>query len=292
MTRLVLGLLWLMRFLPSRIIAAIGSATGVLLYWLIPERREVTRVNLARCFPALGAAQREALARAHFRAIGRAFFDHALLWWAPRARIERLVRVEGLENLRALDGRPVILLVPHFVGLDAGAIRLSCEADCTAMYARQKDALFDEFLRRGRNRFGDQRIYSRQDGIRPVLARMREGRPLYYLPDQDYGPRDAIFVPFFGVPAATIPGLSRIARVAGARVLPCVTRMLPGGAGYVLRIEPAWDNFPTDDLAADTRRMNAYIEQCIADMPEQYNWMHRRFKTRPAGEAGFYREGR
>jgi len=119
---------------------------------------------------------------------------------------------------------------------------------------------------------------------------MREGRPLYYLPDQDYGPRDAIFVPFFGVPAATIPGLSRIARVARARVLPCVTRMRPGGAGYVLRIEPAWDNFPTDDLVADTRRMNAYIEQCIADMPEQYNWMHRRFKTRPAGEAGFYRE--
>lgn len=292
MTRLVIGLLWLMHFLPSRVIAAIGSTTGSLLYWLIPERREVTRVNLAKCYPAMGPAQREALARAHFRAISRAFFDHALLWWAPRARIERLVRIEGLENLRALDGTPAILLVPHFVGLDAGAIRLTCEADCTAMYARQKDALFDECLHRGRNRFGDQRIYSRQDGIRPVLARMREGRPLYYLPDQDYGPRDAIFVPFFGVPAATIPGLSRIARVAGARVLPCVTRMLPGGAGYVLRIEPAWDNFPTDDLAADTRRMNAYIEQCIADMPEQYNWMHRRFKTRPAGEAGLYREGR
>jgi len=186
----------------------------------------------------------------------------------------------------------VILLVPHFVGLDAGAIRLACEADCTAIYARQTNALFDEFLRRGRNRFGDQRTYSRQDGIRPVLARMREGRPLYYLPDQDYGPRDTIFVPFFGVPAATVPGLSRIARVARARVLPCVTRMLPAGAGYVLRIEAPWDNFPTDDLAADTRRMNAFIERCIADMPEQYNWMHRRFKTRPAGEAGFYRESR
>ena len=292
MTRLVIGSLWLLHFLPSRAIAAIGSATGSLLYWLIPERREVTRVNLAKCYPAMKAAEREALARAHFRAISRAFFDHALLWWAPRDRIERLVRIEGLENLRELDGTPAILLVPHFVGLDAGAIRLACEANCTAMYARQKNARFDEFLHQVRNRFGDQRIYSRQDGIRPILARMREGRPLYYLPDQDYGPRDAIFVPFFGVPAATIPGLSRIARVARAKVLPCVTRMLPRGAGYVLRIEPAWDNFPTDDLAADTRRMNAYIEQCIADMPEQYNWMHRRFKTRPAGEAGFYRESR
>jgi KDO2-lipid IV(A) lauroyltransferase len=294
-TRLVIGLLWLLHFLPSRVIAAIGSTTGALLYWLIRERREVTRVNLALCFPAMGAAQRESLARAHFRAISRAFFDHALLWWAPRERIERLVRIDGLEHLQHLQaavgtpgGAPVILLVPHFVGLDAGAIRLACEADCTAMYARQKNARFDAFLHQVRSRFGDQRLYSRQDGIRPILARVREGRPLYYLPDQDYGPRDAIFVPFFGVAAATIPGLSRIARVAGARVMPCVTRMLPRGEGYVLRIERPWDNFPTDDLAADTRRMNAYIEQRIAGMPEQYNWMHKRFKTRPAGEARFY----
>lgn len=296
MTRFVVGLLWLMQFLPARVIAAIGSAMGALLFWLIRERREVTRINLAKCFPAMGAAERESLARAHFRAISRAFFDHALLWWAPRARIEHLVRVEGLEHLQAAmgtpGGAPVILLVPHFVGLDAGAIRLACEANCTAMYARQKNALLDELLRRGRGRFGDQRVYSRQDGIRPILARMREGRPLYYLPDQDYGPRDAIFVPFFGVPAATIPGLSRIARVAKAKVLPCVTRMLPAGAGYVLRIETPWDNFPTDDLFADTRRMNTYIEGCIADMPEQYNWMHRRFKTRPAGEAAYYPENR
>jgi KDO2-lipid IV(A) lauroyltransferase len=292
MTRILIALLWLAHFLPARALAAIGSATGALLYWLIPERRHVTRVNLAKCFPDMPPQERERLARRHFRAFCRGAVDHALLWWAPRARIERLVRVEGLEHLRAAmagpGGAPVILLVPHFVGLDAGATRLACEVDCTAMYARQKEALVDELLQRGRTRFGNQRTYSRQDGIRPVLARMREGRPLYYLPDQDYGPRDAIFVPFFGVPAATIPGLSRIARVARAKVLPCVTRMPPRGAGYVLRIEPAWDNFPTNDLAADTRRMNAYIERCIADMPEQYNWMHRRFKTRPAGEAPFY----
>ncbi|MCC6212823.1 MAG: lipid A biosynthesis acyltransferase [Burkholderiales bacterium] len=292
MSRFFIALLWLVRLLPARAVAAIGAATGAVLYWLIPERRRVTRVNLTKCFPAMPARERERLARKHFRAFCRGAVDHALLWWAPRARIERLVRVEGLEHLRAAmsgpGGTPVILFVPHFVGLDAGATRLACEADCTAMYARQKDPLLDELLRRGRTRFGDQRIYSRQEGIQPVLARMREGRPLYYLPDQDYGPRDAIFVPFFGVPAATIPGLSRIARLARARVLPCVTHMLARGAGYVLRIEPAWDNFPTDDAAADTRRMNAYIERCIASMPEQYNWMHKRFKTRPAGEAGFY----
>jgi KDO2-lipid IV(A) lauroyltransferase len=292
LTRFLIALLWLAHFLPARAVAALGSAAGAALYWLIAERRRVTRVNLAKCFPAMPPPERERLARKHFRAFCRGAVDHALLWWAPRARIERLVRIEGLEHLRAAlaqpGGAPVILLVPHFVGLDAGATRLACEVDCTAMYARQKDALLDELLRRGRTRFGEQRIYSRQEGIQPVLARMREGRPLYYLPDQDYGPRDAIFVPFFGVPAATIPGLARIARLARAQVLPCVTRMLPRGAGYVLRIEPPWDNFPTEDPVADTRRMNAYIEQCIADMPEQYNWMHKRFKTRPPGEAGFY----
>ena len=292
MTRIFIGLLWLTHFLPFSIIAAIGSAAGAVLYWLIPERRRVTRVNLAKCFPGMRPAERERLARAHFRALARAFVDHALLWWAPRARIERLVRIEGLEHLRSAMGKPggapAILFVPHFVGLDAGVTRLMCDVDITGMYARQKNARLDELLRRGRSRFGDQKIFSRQDGIRPMLGWMRKGRPLYYLPDQDYGPRDAIFVPFFGVPAATVPGLSRIARVAGAKVLPCVTRMLPGGAGYVLSIEAAWDNFPTGDLAADTRRMNAYIERRIADMPEQYNWMHKRFKTRPPGEASFY----
>ncbi len=292
MSRILIALMWCAHFLPSRVLALFGNALGVLLFWLISDRRRVTRVNLAKCFPAMTPADRELLARAHFRAFCRSFIDHAILWWSPRSRIEHLVRIEGLEHLRAMIGKPggapVILLAPHFAGLDAGFTRLSCEEDMVSMYANQKDARFGELLKRGRSRFGDQRLVSRQKGIRATLSAMRAGRPFYYLPDQDYGPRDAIFVPFFGVPAATIPGLSRIARVTRAKVLPCVTRMLPGGAGYVLRIEPPWDNFPTGDLAADTRRMNAFIEQRIADMPEQYNWMHKRFKTRPPGEARFY----
>jgi KDO2-lipid IV(A) lauroyltransferase len=287
-SRILVALFWLIHWLPHRAVAAVGHATGSLLFWLIAERRRVTRVNLEKCFPGMPGAQRERLARAHFRAVGRAVVDHALLWWAPRERIGKLVRIEGLEHLRALGGAPAILLVPHFVGLDAGATRLTCEINITGMYARQKDARVDRLLHHGRTRFGDQRAFSRQQGIRPILACVREGRPLYYLPDQDYGPRDAIFVPFFGVAAATIPGLPRIARIAGAKVLPCVTQMLSGAEGYLLRIEAPWDNFPTDDLFADTRRMNAYIEQCIAGMPEQYNWMHKRFKTRPPGEARFY----
>ena len=285
--------MWLLHWMPDFLISLVGSAVGVAAYWLIPERRRVTRVNLAKCFPEKNPMERERLARAHFRAFCRSFVDRAILWWAPRGRIERLVRIEGLERLRAALGKPggapVILFAPHFVGLDAGLTRLGAEVDMVVMYANQKDPRFGALLRRGRSRFGDQRLVSRQEGIRATLGAMREGRPFYYLPDQDYGPRDTLFVPFFGVPAATVPGLSRLARLTGAKVLPCVTRLLPGGEGYVLGIEPPWDNFPTPDLAADTRRMNEYLERRILEMPEQYLWMHKRFKTRPAGEADFYR---
>ena len=289
MTRLAIGLLWLLHFLPLGALAAFGNALACVLYWLIPERRRVTRINLEKCFPQMEPQARERLARAHFRAFVRSFVEHALLWWARRGRIERLIRVEGLEHVRTLRGTPVILFVPHFVGLDAGATRLTCELDMVGIYAQQKDRRFTELLLHGRGRFGNQRQVSRQEGVRAAIrAMVREGRPFYYLPDQDYGARDAQFVPFFGVPAATVPGLSRIARLAGAKVLPCVTRMLAGGAGYVVRIEAPWQDFPTADPAADTLRMNRYIEQAALEMPEQYLWMHKRFKTRPAGEARFY----
>jgi len=288
-TRLLVGLLWLLHFLPLGALAAFGNGLGRVLYWLIPERRHVTRINLAKCFPQMDARSRERLARAHFRAVTRSIVEHALLWWAPEARIRRLIRVEGLEHLIAPRTEPVILFVPHFVGLDASGTRLALERDAVAIYSAQKNAVFDRLFAHGRGRFGNQRQVSRQEGVRAAIRSMvREKRPFFYLPDQDYGPRDALFVPFFGVPAATVPGLSRIARLADAKVVPCITRMLPGGAGYVVRLEPPWENFPSGDLYADTKRMNEYIERQVLAMPEQYLWMHKRFKTRPEGEASFY----
>jgi len=287
MSRLIFGFLWLAHFLPPALLAAVGEAAGAAAFWLIPERRRVTRINLGLCFPQVAPEAREQLARAHFRAFVRGIVERGVLWWGSRERVMRMVRIEGLEHLRALEGKPVILLAPHFAGLDAGFARLACEVDMVSMYANQKDARFSALLLRGRTRFGRQRLVSRQEGIRVTLTAMKEGRPFYYLPDQDYGPKDALFVPFFGVPAATVQGLSRLARVSGAAVLTCATRLLPGG-GCVLGIGPAWDNFPTDDVAADTRRMNEAIEQLVLAHPEQYNWMHKRFKTRPAGEARFY----
>ena len=288
MSRVLIALMWAAHFLPERLRAAAGDAIGTAAFWLIRERRLVTRINLAKCFPDMEPRAREQLARAHFRAFCRSLLDRAVLWWGSRERIERFVRVEGLEHLRALNGAPALLLVPHFAGLDAGLIRLVCETRVAGIYANPKDPVLGDWLRRGRGRFGNLQQISRQEGVRAGLPWIRKGWPFYYLPDQDYGPRGALFVPFFGVQAATMPGLSRIARLAGAKVLPCVTRMLAGGAGYVLTIEPPWENFPTEDLAADTRRMNEYIERRVLEMPEQYLWMHKRFKTRPAGEARFY----
>lgn len=288
MVRLGILAVWLLHFLPLALLNPLGQGLGLLFYALGRERRRVARINLGLCFPELGARARERLVRRHFRAFGRSFLERGILWWSSADRIRRLVAIEGREHWEAVRGRPVIWFAPHFVGLDMGGARLALEADAASMYSAQKNPVFDRLLLKGRTRFNRQRLFSRQAGVREVVRVIRAGVPFYYLPDMDFGPRDSIFVPFFGVPAATITGLARLARLGGAVVLPVVTRQLPGAQGYVLRFHPAWENFPTDDVEADTRRMNAFIEERVREMPEQYFWLHKRFKTRPPGMARLY----
>jgi KDO2-lipid IV(A) lauroyltransferase len=284
MARAGLALVWLLHFLPLNVLAKLGEWIGMLIFVLGHERREVARTNLHLCFPYWSEDKRETILRRHFRAFGRNLLEHGILWWSSRERIKKLVRIEGMENWQAVRNQPVIWLAPHFVGLDMGGSRLHAEFSGISMYSRQKNSLVNALLLHGRTRFGKSILVSRQEGIRPVIRALRKGAPLYYLPDMDYGPRDSLFVPFFGVSAATIPTLSRLAHMTGAKVVPCVTRQLPGGAGYVLRFYPAWEDFPGDSVEADTRRMNAFIEERVLEMPEQYYWLHRRFKTRPPGE--------
>ncbi len=288
MTRLGLALIWLLHWLPLPVLAVLGRCAGRLLYGLARERRQVVLTNLRLCFPELRDDQRTALARRHFAAFGRSLLEHGILWWGSHERVLRLVRIEGLQHWQAVAGRPVILLAPHFVGLDMGGIRLGAEYRVVSVYSQQKNPAFDAILYRGRTRFVMPELFSRQQGIRPVVRAMRQGLPFYYLPDMDFGERDSLFVPFFGVPAATISALARIARLAGAVVVPAVTRQLPGAQGYELRFYPAWEHYPGDDDSADARRMNAFIEERVREMPEQYYWLHKRFKTRPPGEARFY----
>ncbi len=288
-SRLALALLWLARFLPLRVLAAAGSALGLVLYAVGVQRRHVALTNLGLCFPELAAGERARIARAHFMALARTFVERGILWWSSSARVRRLVRIEGEEHWQALGGRPIIVLAPHFIGFEMGGIRLHLDHPMATMYSRQRNAAVDAMLLRGRTRFNESRVYSRQDGIRPIIRALRSGLPLFYLPDMDFGRRDAVFVPFFGVPAATITALSRLAAISGAAVLPCITRQLPGAAGYVARLYPAWEDFPGTDPAADARRMNAFIEARVREMPEQYYWVHKRFKTRPPGdEESFY----
>ena len=288
MARLGIFIIWLLHFLPLGVLARFGAGFGLLLYALGRERRRVARTNLRLCFPDMAQGERERLVRRHFRAVGRSVLERGILWWSPQSRIEKLIRIEGREHWQAVAGKPVIWLAPHFVGLDMGGVRLTAESRLVSMYSKQKNPLFDALLLHSRTRFGNSPMASRQDGIKPIVRAMRKGLPFYYLPDMDFGPRDAVFVPFFGVPAATITGLSRLAKITGAAVVPSVTRQLPGGAGYVLKFYPAWEDFPGASVEDDTRRMNAFIEERVREMPEQYFWLHKRFKTRPPGEPRFY----
>lgn len=282
-TRLVLRVVWLLHFLPLSVLAPIGRGLGLFLYVVAGERRRVGRTNLRMCFPEMSEKDRRRLLRRHFQAFSRAILERGYLWWSSKEDVMQLVRIEGLHHWQSLGDRPVIWFAPHFVGLDAGGSRITTEFRGSSMYSRQRNPVLDRILYHGRTRFVTPRLLSRQDGIRPLVRAIREGLPFYYLPDMDFGPRDSVFVPFFGVPAATITGLSRVARLAGAVVVPVVTRQLPGGEGYVLQFYPPWDDFPTDDAEADARRMNAFIEERVREMPEQYHWLHKRFKTRPPG---------
>ncbi len=286
MSRLVIALVWLLHFFPLWALALLGNGLGAVLFWLAPERRRVMRINLAKCFPQRPQSERERIARAHVRYFCRSVLERSIWWWGSRERIRGLVRVEGEEHIVNLGGGGAVLLAPHFVGLDA-VMRLAMQYPLASTYAHQKDKVLDEVMYRRRTRFGGG-LFSRQETLRPAIRAIKAGALYYYLPDLDFGRKGTVFVPFFGVPAATATGLGYIARLADAPVLPCVTRILPGGRGYLMRIHPPWANFPSGDAVADARRMMAFIEECVLEMPEQYFWLHKRFKTRPEGEARFY----
>ena len=283
--RLALGVLWLLHWLPLRLLAPLGRGLGLLLFALSKERRFVARKNLELCFPEWTPEQRERVVRDNFRRFGRAVLESSIAWFGSAQRLRQVVRVEDWHHVPA-DGR-FILLVPHFIALDMEGIRLTLEYKGLAVYAHQKNKYFDDFLVRVRTRFGA-RMVARQEGVKAILRGYKEGRSVQLSPDMDLGPKDSVFVPFFGVTTATVTALSRIAKLTRAPVVPAVIRQLDGGGGYVIRAYPAWDNHPSDDAEADTRRMNAFIEERVREMPDQYLWLHKRFKTRPEGEARYY----
>ena len=281
---------WLMRALaplPLPWLRALGDVLGRLLFALARRRRHIALVNLRLAFPAWSEAERMDVARRSFIAFAQSFIDRAWVWHAPDAVVRQRIRLTGaVDELRRPEA--AVLFAPHFYGMDAGgaAIMQQAVAKGGSIYSPQSGAATDAWVRAGRERFGDVVLINRRDGVKPVVKSLREGRYLYLLPDMDLGPEESVFVPFFGVPAATVPSLPRLARLGRARVVPTVTRMTP--QGYEVQVHPAWTDYPSEDVAADTALMNRRLEEWIRAMPEQYYWVHKRFKTRPAGEPSVY----
>ncbi len=286
-TYIFLGFLWLLHWLPLPVLRLLGRGLGKLLYVFGHERRNVALINLRLCFPEKTEAEREDIARRHFVALAQSVLDRTLGWWASPERLKRIIRVHGLEHLTDSYGTPTILLSAHFVGLDAGATRITMDVEGCNIYSQQKNKVFERVMQNGRKRFKEGVQLSRQDGMRKIIKAIKAGYPLYYFTDMDYGPKESIFVPFFGVPAATITGVSRLARLTGARVVTAITRQVEDG--YEVEISPPWTDFPREDVEADTLYVNRFVESQVLRMPEQYFWVHKRFKTRPPGEQRFYK---
>lgn len=284
---LAIGFLWLLHWLPLPLLRILGTGLGRLAYRFARERRQVALTNLRLCFPDLSEEARIELTKKHFVAFGQAFLDRTIVWWSGFERLRRIVRLKGAEHLNAEPDRPLIILGSHFIALEAGIILLiSTPRPFVNVYSNQKNPVFEKALLDGRRRYNNPLMLSRLEGMRRVISALKKGHVFHYLPDMDYGPKESIFVPFFGVQAATIPALSRLVKLTGARVVPCTTRLVKDG--YEVELEAAWSDFPGESVEEDTRRMNAFIEEQVRRMPEQYFWLHKRFKTRPPGEGRIY----
>ncbi|MBI3897539.1 MAG: lysophospholipid acyltransferase family protein [Gammaproteobacteria bacterium] len=283
-----IGCLFLLSRLPLPLLAGLGSTIGWLAYGL-GIRRRVARRNISRCFPELSAKQHEALVRAHYRGFGQALFDAGIAWWGSPARLRRLVGVRGREHYDTAlaAGRNVILLAPHFLGLELGGMRVSQERPIVTVFRHPKSRLISALMYRARQRHGAVLIEHNKP-LTTLIRQVKAGKPLYYLPDQDAGRRNSVFAPFFGIPTATFAVLGRLAALADAVVIPCWTRQLPWGKGYEVVFEAPLTDFPSGDPQQDTMRMNAAVEHTVRQAPSQYFWLHKRFKTRPEGEPKFY----
>ena len=276
--------------LPLGVVRALGSALGRLLFLLARPRRRIAMTNLRLAFPHWSEAERVAVVRRNFVYFAQAFLDRSWLWHGDPEVVRQRLRITGAVDDLTRDGA-VVMFAPHFYGMDAGGSAVMQQIDrpaCT-IYSTQNSVALDEWMQRGRQRFGDATLLSRTEGVKPIVRALREGKMLYLLPDMDLGPHESVFVPFYGVPTATVPSLSRFAKLGHARVVPVVTRLTD--FGYEVKVHPAWPDYPTADATADAALMNERLQGYIDEMPEQYYWVHKRFKTRPPGEASLYGRG-
>ncbi|MEZ0194640.1 lipid A biosynthesis lauroyl acyltransferase [Pseudomonas qingdaonensis] len=285
-----LALLWLIVQLPYRALLVLGRLLGALMYRVAGDRRRIAARNLELCFPELPSVERTRLLKENFASTGIAFFEMAMSWWWPKARLARLAHIEGLEHLQAAqrDGQGAILMALHFTTLEIGAALLGQEHTIDGMYREHKNPLFDFVQRRGRERHNLDSLAVEREDVRGMLKLLRSGRAIWYAPDQDYGAKQSVFVPLFGIEAATVTATTKFARLGRARVIPFTQQRLADGSGYRLVIHAPLQDFPGESEEADCLRINQWIESVLRECPEQYLWAHRRFKSRPPGAPKLY----
>jgi len=284
-----LGLLRLSLLLPFPAMLWLGGRLGSLLYRLVGSRRSVTLTNLRLCFPEMAEAERQELARASFVSAAIALFEGVLSWWGSDSRLKPLYRIEGLEHLEAArrSGNGVILLGGHYTTLEISGRFLAYHVGgLQPIYKPAKNALFEAIMASSRKRLFDDLVPS--SDMRRIVRNLKQNKVMWYAPDQDFGRKQSVFAPFFGVPTATLTTTARLARLSGAPVVPYYSERLPGKEGYRVRLLPALEGFPSGDDLADATLTNQVLEAQIQRIPEQYLWLHKRFKTRPPGENSVY----
>jgi KDO2-lipid IV(A) lauroyltransferase len=283
MSRWLLKLLVWLGMLPLPLLRALGWLLGFLLYIGVPSRRRVVQTNLAMCFPHWDAVKHRRQSVLTFVHFAQSWLDRGWLWHAQPSVVRARLQLVGALDVLAGDA-PTVLFAPHFMGLDAAWTALTQQVPrrFSTIYSPQLNAAVDAWVLAGRQRFGQPEMVARLDGAKPIVAAVRRGVPLYLLPDMNFDPSESLFVPFYGVSAATVPSLSRFAKLGRAQVVPIVARLTPHG--YTIEVLPVWQDFPSDDMEADTRRMNRELQSYIDPMPSQYYWVHKRFKDRPNGE--------
>ena len=284
---LLLGLLRLLSVLPYALVARAGNALGAVLYMLPSHRKHVVLVNLRLCFPLKTERKREKLALAHFQHVVRSYLERGFQWFGSLRTIERLVEMDSRIDLHDPHAPPTIFMGFHFVGIEVGCMLYSSRLPVAALYTRMSNTRVCALARRQRGRFGADMI-ERSASAKHVVRLLRSGVPVMLAADMDHGTTGSVFAPLFGVPACTLTSVSRLAKLGGARVVPFVTEVLPAFRGYKLTIFDPLENFPTDSEALDARTMNAFLERQILRLPDQYYWVHRRFKHRPAGMPAVY----
>ncbi|BFM21435.1 LpxL/LpxP family Kdo(2)-lipid IV(A) lauroyl/palmitoleoyl acyltransferase [Gilvimarinus japonicus] len=260
------------------------------LLYLNKKRINYARVNLERCFPEKSDAEREELLKKNTESMITAAFETGIGWFWSARRLRKLHTIEGVEHIHEAQrqGSGILLLTTHFSTLDIGSAFLGCNVEFDGLYRPHGNKVYDYIQRKGRESYCKTGEAIPRDNIRGMIAKLRQGRAVWYAPDRDLGAKNSVFVDFFGVPAATITATSKIVKLGRAKVIPFTQVRMDDGSGYKLTIHPAFENFPSGDDIADTQRVSDFMAEQIAKCPEQYFWAQPRFKTRPPGESDFY----